>query len=62
MSPAAEELPAEPLELRSSSVADVNQSQRIIEVIAAPYEEVAAVPWRGEVWQENVYARRVGWD
>lgn len=59
-SPASEELPREPLLFRSSSVADVNFSQRIIEVVAAPYEEIAVIPWRGEMWQEMFM--RGAWD
>lgn len=50
----------EPVLFRSSTVADVNYSQRIIEVIAAPYDEVAVVPWRGEMWQEMFL--RGAWD
>lgn len=51
-SPASSEMPTEPILYRSSSVADVNFSQRIIEVVAAPYNEEAVVPWRGEAWRE----------
>lgn len=52
-SPASEEAPAAPLEDRSSSVADINHTQRIIEVIAVPYDEQAAVEYRGEMWVES---------
>ena len=41
-----------PIEFRSSTVAGVNFAQRIIELIAVPYEEAAAVEYRGEVWNE----------
>ena len=50
--PANEEAPAAPIEFRSSNLTGVNFSQRIIEVIAAPYEEEAVVEWRGETWTE----------
>jgi HK97 family phage prohead protease len=51
-SPANEAAPAAPVEFRSSNVAGVNFAQRIIEVIAIPYEEVALVEYRGEMWKE----------
>ena len=41
-----------PLEFRSSNVANVNFAQRIIDVIAVPYDEEAAVEYRGEMWRE----------
>jgi phage head maturation protease len=59
-SPASEEVPAEPILFRSSTVADVNFSQRTIEVIAAPYDEEAVVPWRGDMWRELFL--RGAWD
>ncbi len=31
---------------------DVDFKQRIIDVIAVPYDQEAEVPWRGEVWRE----------
>jgi len=52
-SPAAEEAPAAPVELRSSNVAGVNFAQRLIEIIAVPYEEEAPVEYRGEMWKES---------
>lgn len=51
-SPASEHAPLAPVEFRSSAVAGVNFAQRIIEVIAAPYEETAPVEYRGEIWNE----------
>lgn len=51
-SPASEEAPAAPVEFRSSNVAGVNFAQRVIELIAVPYEEAAPVEYRGEMWQE----------
>ena len=59
-SPAAEGAPDSPILFRSSTVADVNFSQRVIEVIAAPYDEEALVPWRGEMWRESFL--RGAWD
>ena len=41
-----------PVEFRSSNVANVNFAKRIIDVIAVPYEEEAAVEYRGEMWRE----------
>lgn len=43
-----------PVEYRDiSSVANVNFAQRLIEVVAVPYEERAIVEWRGEMWEET---------
>ena len=42
-----------PLEFRSSAVAGVNFAQRIVEVIAVPYEETALVEYRSEWWNES---------
>jgi HK97 family phage prohead protease len=36
-----------------SVIADVNQRQRIIELIAVPWDQEAEVPWRGELWRES---------
>ena len=47
ISPANEVAPAAPIEFRSSNVANVNFTQRIIEFVAGPYEEEAVVEWRG---------------
>jgi hypothetical protein len=52
VSPASEEAPAEPILYRSASVVGVNFAQRIIEFLAAPYDEEAIVMWRGEPWRE----------
>ena len=43
---------AQPIEFRESVLAGVNFAQRIIEVIAVPYEEEAPVEYRGEMWRE----------
>jgi hypothetical protein len=49
-----------PILHRSSSVTGVNFAQRIIEFVAAPYEEEAFVMWRGEPWRELF--ERGAWD
>jgi hypothetical protein len=49
---AGEEAPAEPILYRSASVVGVNFAQRIIEFVAAPYDEEAVIMWRGEPWRE----------
>jgi hypothetical protein len=59
-SPAAAEVPDGPLLFRSSSVVGVNFAQRIIEFVAAPYDEEAVVMWRGEPWREMF--ERGAWD
>jgi phage head maturation protease len=59
-SPASEEAPAEPVLYRSSSVVGVNFAQRVIEFVAAPYDEEAVVMWRGEPWRELFL--RGAWD
>jgi HK97 family phage prohead protease len=52
-SPASTEAPAAAVELRSANVAGVNFAQRLIEVIAVPWEQEAAVEYRGEMWLER---------
>ena len=43
-----------PVETRdASAVAGVDVRQRIIEVIAVPYDQEAEVPYRGEIWKES---------
>jgi phage head maturation protease len=59
-SPALEQVPAEPILFRSSNVTDVNYSQRVIEFVAAPYDEEAVVMWRGQAWRELFL--RGAWD
>lgn len=56
----APQRPKAPVELRSAKVGDVNQSQRVVTVVVAPYEEPTSVMWRGEVWQESF--ERSAWD
>ena len=59
-SPAASEVPDGPILYRSSSVVGVNYGQRLIEFVAAPYNEEAVVVWRGEPWRELFL--RGAWD
>ena len=59
-SPATAEAPDAPVLYRSSSVVGVNYAQRIIEFVAAPYDEEAVVMWRGEPWRELFL--RGAWD
>lgn len=41
------------VEHRSSTLQDVIRKQRIIEIIAVPYDEETDVIWRGDVWHES---------
>jgi hypothetical protein len=41
------------VEHRSSTLQDVNTRQRIVEIIAVPYDEEADVMWRGDIWHES---------
>lgn len=50
--PLNEQSPLVPVEVRSANVAGVNFDQRIIEVVAMPYEEPAVIEYRGELWNE----------
>lgn len=38
--------------LRAATLADVDAKQRIIELVAVPWDEEADVKWRGEMWRE----------
>lgn len=40
------------VELREASVAEVKYAQRLIEVIAVPYERPAKIRYRGQTWNE----------
>lgn len=42
-----------PIETRSATVGDVNYPERIIEVVAVPYEQEAMIEYRGEMWRES---------
>ena len=52
-SPAQTGAPSAAVEYRSSNVAGVNFDHRIIEVIAVPWDQEAAVEYRGEMWLER---------
>lgn len=40
--------------LRNDAViADVNQRQRLIDLIAVPWDQEAEIPWHGEIWHES---------
>lgn len=41
------------VEHRHSTVADIDARQRIIEIIAVPYDQETDVPWRGDIWHES---------
>lgn len=41
-----------PIELRAASVDSVDYGQRLITVIAVPYEQETSVAYRGELWKE----------
>lgn len=49
-----------PLEYREASVISINFDQRVVEMVAAPYDEEAVVEWRGELWHESFM--RGAWD
>lgn len=42
-----------PMEFRHASVSDVSITERIVELIAVPYEEETSVEYRGEIWRES---------
>lgn len=43
-----------PLETRlATEIRGVDQQQRLVEVIAVPYEQEASIPYRGEIWRES---------
>ena len=42
-----------PIEFRRASVSGVDVAERIVELIAVPYEEEAIVEYRGEMWKES---------
>ncbi len=41
------------VEHRSSTVSDVNTRQRIVEIIAVPYDQETDVIWHDDVWHES---------
>ena len=42
-----------PVEHRNSTLQDVNVRQRLVDLIAVPWDQEADVLWRGDVWQES---------
>lgn len=34
-------------------IADVNPRQRLIDLIAVPWDQEAEIPWHGEIWRES---------
>lgn len=42
----------EGVELRSSTITDVDAKQRLIDLVAVPWEEEGEVFWKGEQWRE----------
>jgi len=52
--------PRAPIEHRTASIADTNESQRLVTVVVTPYEEPATVMWRDELWNELF--ERGAWD
>jgi phage head maturation protease len=42
-----------PIESRAATVGEVNFPERIVEVLAVPYDQEAIVEYRGEVWRES---------
>jgi HK97 family phage prohead protease len=43
---------SEEIILRNSTLTDVDTKQRLIDLIAVPYEQETDVLWRGELWRE----------
>lgn len=41
-----------PVEMRGAQLDSVNFAQRLVTMIAVPYEQPTSVPYRGEVWSE----------
>jgi phage head maturation protease len=44
--------PSETFVRADSVVADIDVKQRLIDLIAVPWDQEAEVPWRGEIWHE----------
>lgn len=42
-----------PIEARAATVGEVNYPERMIEVLAVPYDQEALVEYRGELWNES---------
>jgi phage head maturation protease len=47
------QLPAVEVEHRHSTVSDVDKRQRIVDIIAVPYDQETDVVWRGDLWHES---------
>lgn len=43
-----------PIEIRTAAVANIDTEERIVTMIAIPYEQETTVPFRGETWNEVV--------
>jgi HK97 family phage prohead protease len=43
-----------PVEIRTAAIGNVDSEERIVTLIAIPYEQSTSVPFRGEVWNEVV--------
>jgi phage head maturation protease len=43
-----------PIEMRAATVGDVNFPERLIDVLAVPYEQEALVEYRGQIWRETI--------
>lgn len=43
-----------PVEIRTAAVANIDAEERIVTMIAIPYEQETSVPFRGETWNEVV--------
>jgi phage head maturation protease len=43
-----------PIESRAATVEDVNYPERLIDVLAVPYEQEAIIEYRGELWRETI--------
>lgn len=42
-----------PIEFRSATITEIKFAERMVEVIAVPYEQEAVIEYRGEVWRES---------
>lgn len=42
-----------PIEFRSAAIGEVKFAERMVEVIAVPYEQEAIIEYRGEAWRES---------
>lgn len=43
-----------PVEIRTAAIGNIDTEERIVTLIAIPYEQSTSVPFRGEVWSEVV--------